>query len=515
MAELLMGMWTDPQGKKHKVEIAVDEQGRMKTTGTGGGDMAIEDVVTGLESLPAEQRLSVTAVKGAAQRVIDPANGQESILGSDITSNLIPSRPVGKGKDYLIYPGVTILSMTGLATTDFQYGGTTSVRAMDTDNKWFPESTQIIDVTNTGGSGAGLNITRNLPSPIAALGEAPNMCIPIWVEDYTKMGSVEIRFSMGDTAFTNYFRVTWGVNPGGNDSLKRNGWHFAFFGPSDFVSVGSPTWEMTINAVRFYQLNSSGVTAPNGGRVKYDSIIFNYRAAANFCMMIDGCPDSLGTFMRPLCNSLGMPITCSVTPGEIGGVGKISVEIAHAMAREGHVFVPRNPITVGNSGATTNAQVSAGLMQAQDYIRTIFAGVVSDATIERWVRHWTCANGVSAFTLGDPALFNYLVLHNGIVTARTTHTTNGPMMIPQGYGQDNLHQMPIIAGWPQTNESFNLSIDKTIERGAMSIAFTHEISHVTSVVTYKQMEARLKYAKTKEAAGLLKFRTLPDWYDNR
>lgn len=67
MAELLMGMWTDPQGKKHKVEIAVDEQGRMKTTGTGGGDMSIEEVKSGLESLTDDGRLDVSAVKGAAK----------------------------------------------------------------------------------------------------------------------------------------------------------------------------------------------------------------------------------------------------------------------------------------------------------------------------------------------------------------------------------------------------------------------------------------------------------------
>ncbi|ABE50962.1 hypothetical protein [Methylobacillus flagellatus] len=512
MAELMMGLHTDAQGKVSKKEIAVDAQGRIMTTGTGGGDMSIEEVKTGLEGLSGDSRLDVLAVKGAAHQTADE-NGKPVITSGGVDYALTPNASIGKGKNYLIYPGVTILSMTGLATTDFQYGGSTSVRSMDTDNKWFPGSTQVFDVTNTGGSGAGLNITRNLPAPVAALGEAPNMCIPIWVEDYTKMGSVEIRFSMDDIAFDNYYRATWGVNPNGNNSLKRNGWHFAFFAPSDFVAVGSPTWEMTINAVRFYQLNASGVTAPNGGHVKYDSIIFNYRAMANFCYMIDGTQESLGSFVRPLCNSLGIPLTVSLTVQNIiGQPGYVSLETLHGMAREGTTFVPRNPIRVGDPGATTNAQVSAGLKASQDYIRTIFRGVVPDATIERWLRHWTCANGVNAFTQGDRSLFDYLAEHNGIVTARTTDTTNGPMMIPQGYGQDNLHQMPIIDGWPQADSVFMASLDKTIARNAMAIAFTHGVDHNT-IVTYKNLEARLKYAKAKAAAGLLKFRTLPDWYD--
>lgn len=88
MAEMLMGTWTDPQGKKHKVEIAVDEQGRMKTTGTGGGDMSIEEVKSGLEELSGENRLDVSAIKGAAQ-VLKSETGPAGIAGlrmSDLAS---------------------------------------------------------------------------------------------------------------------------------------------------------------------------------------------------------------------------------------------------------------------------------------------------------------------------------------------------------------------------------------------------------------------------------------------
>jgi len=83
MAELLMGIWTDPQGKKHKVEIAVDEQGRIKTTGTGGGDMSIEEVKSGLEALTDDGRLDVDAVKGAAKIQRESTTGQLYI--TDVT----------------------------------------------------------------------------------------------------------------------------------------------------------------------------------------------------------------------------------------------------------------------------------------------------------------------------------------------------------------------------------------------------------------------------------------------
>lgn len=459
---------------------------------------------------------SLTGKGGLALTETDPTTGQSVIVGSDTDLSLSPNQPLGKGKNYLIYPGVTALSMTGLTPASFTFGGATSVHSMDADNKWFQDSTQVLDVANTGAASAALNIARTLPSPIEALGEAPSLCIPLWIEDYLKLGGITIRLSMGDATFANQFFVTWGISPSGNPSLQRNGWQFAFFGPSDWQSAGTPTWNMPIHAVRFQQLNSPTLS---GGRVKYDSIILNYRALANFIMMIDGAETSLDTFMRQLCNSLGIPISCSMGPGVLGQPGKISVETAREMAREGHVFVPRNSIRVGLPGAQTNAQVSANLRLAQDTIRDVFAGIVSDSTIERWVRHWTCANGVNAFTQGDRSLFDYLAEHNGIVTARTTDTTNGARQIPQGYGQDNLFQMPIIDGWVQSNDAFYAALDKTIERNAMAIAFTHGVTNAinpgVTTITYKQMESRLRYAKTKEAAGLLKFSTLPDWYDNR
>lgn len=117
MAEMLMGTWTDPQGKKHKVEIAVDEQGRMKTTGTSGGDMSIEEVKTGLEELSGESRLSVSAVKGAAE--INTTSPTIIIPGGDIQA-LGGYVPKGKTSAHVIdaLNKATALNQRGLVMLD-------------------------------------------------------------------------------------------------------------------------------------------------------------------------------------------------------------------------------------------------------------------------------------------------------------------------------------------------------------------------------------------------------------
>lgn len=413
------------------------------------------------------------------------------------------------GDFYQISPGEVIFNPGATLAAGVSLAGATGVKSDNAAIKWFAESTSTIDVTNNGGSGATLNVSHTLPVARAAMGVAPSLLVPIWVEDYTQINTVKVRLSMGDATFANSYDYTYAVSNSGSNILKKNGWHLVSVGASDWVATGTVDWAtQTINAIRFSFVNKSG---GNASRILIDKIKLNNRAKAKVLLMTDGTYAEQWNFSRRVLNALGLRATFSVTPGEPGGAGKMTLAQIESIANDGHAVCPRNSTALNT---LTADQAVANVAAAQDYLRSILGSVG-----EEGAKFITYANGIyyaSGATVGDMTVVNRLAAELGIVGGRTTEATNsaGYMILGADNYPPNIMTAPILGAWTgNTLAALKANIDTAIERGAAVCYFNHAPQNVAGSIESTELVRQFyEYVALKKSQGLIDDVTWPEFY---
>lgn len=434
------------------------------------------------------------------------------IKNPDNTEQLLFDSMIGrypfKGSYYKKQPGQTVIDVSAVLAAGFSMAGATNIKSDNSSITWFGGGS-CVDTTNQGGSGATLNCTRTLSSPLAALGSAPSFILPVWIEDYTKINTIKVRFSMGDTTFTNHFEFLYSVGPGAATWSKRNGWHLLSCGTGDWTSSGSPDWAtQTVNAIRILFLNASG---QNNARIVFDDLILNQKAKAKALLMCDGTYASQYSFVWPTLKALGMRATFSATPGDPGSAGRMTIAQIKELLGYGNAVVPRNSTTM-NTQTTVDACV-ADVSAAQNYLKTNFG---TDGEIGS--RFLTYAQGkyfISGASDGDMSVPNALASQLGIIGGRTTDSTNSAGYMSLGFDNypSNIMTAPIIGSWSgNTLATLKANVDTAIDRGQAFVYFVHDPTYGSfdDPNTVRQL---YEYIALKKSQGLIDDVTWPEFYD--
>lgn len=449
----------------------------------------------------------LVAARNVVPTIITSASGASALVGPDGVVRLERNTYQKSGDYYKTSPGEVLIDTSAVGAAGFTMAGATNVKVDNASTVWWAGSSAV-DVTNTGGSGATLNCTRTLSVARTALGVAPSMVVPIWVEDFTKINGITIRFSMGDATFTNNYSFNYGIGPTGAGNLKRNGWHLISIGASDWVSNGAPDWTtQTINAIRILYVNAP---AQNNARIIIDDLLINNRAKAKVLLMTDRTFSEQYTFLRPLLNALKLRATFSITQSDIGQAGKMTEAQVNQLIADGHALCVRNPTAMNT---LTEQQCVDAVAAEQAYIRATFgaAGAVG-------AKFLTYANGIyypSGSAAGDMAVPNRVKNELGILGARTTDTTSQPNFMQLGCDAlpPNIMVAPIIGEYTPNNSAADIiaSIDRAIARSAAAVFFMHAPTH-SSIVPQETVRAVYEHIASKKAAGLIDDVTWPEFY---
>lgn len=411
------------------------------------------------------------------------------------------------GDYYRTSPGEVMIDTSAVGAAGISMAGATNVKADNASIVWWQGSSGV-DVTNTGGSSATLNCTRTLPVARAALGVAPSLVFPVWVEDFTKINGITIRFSMGDTAFTNNYSFQYQIAASGASNLKRNGWHLISVGASDWVATGAPDWAtQTINAIRVAFVNASG---QNNARIVMDDLLINHRAKAKIMLQTDRTWMSQYNFVRPLMNALRLKATFAITQSDIGQAGKMNIDQINQLVADGHALCVRNPVAMNT---ITEQQCVDAVAAEQAYIRATFG-----AAGEMGAKFLTYANGIyypSGSAQGDMTVPNRLRNELGILGARTTDTTSYPNFMQLGCGAlpPNIMVAPIIGEYTPSNTAADIiaSIDRAIARSAAAVFFLHDPTHA-SIVPQETVRQVFEHIAKRRSEGLIDDVTWPEFY---
>jgi len=410
------------------------------------------------------------------------------------------------GGYYKTQPGETLIDVSTVLAAGFSMAGATNIKSDNSTITWFGTGS-CVDTTNQGGSGATLNCTRTLSTPRAALGVAPSVLFPVWIEDFTKINTIIIRFSMGDTAFTNNYQFTYSVGPGAATWSKRNGWHLISIGTGDWTANGTVAWAtQTINAIRISFLNASG---QNNARIVFDDFIINNKAKAKFIMMCDGSYSTQYTFIKPLLKALGLKATFGTTRGDLNTAGRLTTAQLNSIIADGHAISPRN-LTAFNT--LTADQCITEAAAAQQYLIDNF-GIAGSIGSKFFVYNQSkyYASGASD---GDTTVTARLSSELGIVFGRTTDSTNSDGYLTLGAGgvPPNLMTAPIIGSWSGNAEAtLKANIDTAIDRSAACIYYVHNPTY-GSFDDPGLVRRVLEYVASKQAAGLIDSVTVPEFY---
>lgn len=481
----------------------------LKTTPSGipnsidlarGGKGSLISNFQSVSSLPSASEFGV----GVAQ-----AGGNLYVNDGTLTYLLDRYPYETRGCFYQTSPGEVIEDPSTVLAAGMSLAGATGTKIDNASLTWFSDSTSTVDVTNTGGSGATINLTYNLGVARAILGVAPSLLVPVYVDNYTKINGITIKLSMGDTTFANSFNYTYGVSNVGTLNLKKNGWHLISVGASDWVTVGSADWTtQTINAVRFAFINASGA---NNARIAVDKVKINNRAKAKILLMTDGTYSEQWDFNRPILNALKLRATYSVTQGEQNIAGRLTTAQIYKIADEGNAFVPRN--SIGFNSQTAD-QCIVNARAAQDHIKS-FLGSVGDVGS----KFFTFNQGqyyASGGTTGDMTVVNRMAGELGIVGARTTEATNAPgyMILGAGNYPPNMMTAPIIGNWTgNVLATMKANVDTAIERGAAIIYFNHRVQNIAGSIESTELVRQFyEYVALKKSQGLIDDVTWPEFY---
>ncbi|QSB03458.1 hypothetical protein JWZ98_11275 [Methylomonas sp. EFPC1] len=429
--------------------------------------------------------------------------------GSSLLAHGTRNNYISAGDFYQTSLGEVVLDTGSVLAAGMSLAGAAGSKIDNVNLKWYEDSASTVEVVNSGGSGATINLTYNLAAARAALGGAPSLLVPVYVYDYTLINSIIIRLSMGDATFANNYSYSYGVSNVGGLNLKKNGWHLISVGSSDWVGAGTVDWgNQTINAVRISFLNASGA---NNAKIAIDKVRINNRAKAKILLMTDGTYTEQWDVNRKLLNALNLRATFSVTEGEQNVPGRMTSNQIFQLADEGNAFVPRNTIGFNSMNAD---QCIANAKKAQDFIKS-FLGSIGEMGSKFFTFNqgqYFAAGGIT----GDMTVVNRMSSELGIVGARTTEATNSPgyMILGAGAYPPNIMVAPIIGNWAgNTIAALRSNIDTAIDRGAAIVYFNHRAQNIAgSIESTELVRSIYEYVALKKSQGLIDDVTWPEFY---
>ena len=400
------------------------------------------------------------------------------------------------GVDYERTPGDKILDVpatapvTGAATTP------ASASAISSSVQWDGRNT--MQMTNLhAGDGATVNFTWTLPTPYPAQKVAPTFFVPIYIPDYTSVENVQIRLSMGDTAFTNYYEASLPVGPNGHLDKRRNGWHLMSISPSEWVSGGTPAWTSTINAIRVRFVNRS---YPAASVIYMADPIVQRSAIPSLMIYADDAHQNFYNHALPIFDAYGLKINIALAKNWVGVDPYMSLSQYQSAQSRGHEICVHSTNRVGVQ-LTTVPDALADVAENQAYVRDVVGAP--------WgYKHFSWPNGQYWIAnRADMSVVDAVRDQLGIVLARTTDdpsrtTTRTPLGLSlEGASLYNRLTMPEIGPWVSTVATMKTAIDAVIDRRHVGALVWHSVSPNDSAETNMSyaVEQLAEYIAQKQA----------------
>lgn len=343
------------------------------------------------------------------------------------TRNMDTGRSSPAGTAYLRLPGVTVFDASTLpAMVKAGSGGGVGTYTASTINFW-PGSTAA-KLTCT--AGAGTQILWTQTATIWAAGTftgRPTFRCPVFFENFASVSTVSVYFSFVDATFTNNAGVSWAIGPGGAGKFKQSDWQVlntSYVG-SNWTETGTVDWTTQCYAIRFV-FNVAATGGYTSTIIHVDDVVLGVKAKAKIIPVFDFGYANQYTYARPLLNSLGIRANFALTPGTIDSSGTyMTTAQVKQLISEGHKLAFRP--TTGFASQSVQQCVD-GAKAAQDYISQLF-GSDGDAgrphIIYNQGQYWPGSGG-TLNAIGDRTVVNRLRDELGVITGRTTETTNYP-----------------------------------------------------------------------------------------
>lgn len=417
---------------------------------------------------------------------------------------------VTRGEAYLKMVGETFAPME--ATTDIDVDGfwdSFMTKTLDTNPAHRIWGNAAVQRTTIGRNMEIVAMQRVFPSPRAAFGVAPVLTVPVFIPDFTKVGSITLILLMG-TGKTAYFGYQ--VGPSGAEHLRYSGMHIIRAGTSDWTMTGGANFATdTITGwnIEYYALDP-GTIIIGDWRV-------NQRSKAQIMLVMDACYAQQYTVFRPLANSLGLKLTYAVTRNNVGQAGFLTLAQLRKCIADGHGLAIRPN---RRADAISNDDFIADVKAEQAYLKENF----SFALAKEGSKCMVWPNGVwwpMGSVRGDMTLVNRVQAECGVLIARTTDTTNAYGGIPIGLQvpPPNLMIMPILGNYSaQTAASVAALIDVARDRGDGCVYFAHGAGEqATTGGTdatpdfYRQI---FEHVADLKSQGLIMDRTMHDFFSN-
>ncbi|MCW7540967.1 polysaccharide deacetylase family protein [Aquabacterium sp. A7-Y] len=442
-----------------------------------------------------DARFTVSSLPGRIQ--VATAAGRDSCGGFNICLRRW-------GDDYERTPGDKILDVPNTAPVVGTGTMPPSTSAISSCVQWNCRNT--LQMSNLqGGNGGTCNFTFDLPTPYVAQKVAPTLFVPVYIPDYTAVENIQIRLSMGDTTFNNYYQAAWGVGPSGHNDKQRNGWHLISIGPSEWTSGGSPTWTNTINSIRVRFVNRN---YPAASVIYMGDPVLQRSAVPSLLVYADDAYASFYTHALPIFDTYGLKVNIALAKNWVGCCGYMSLsQYLDAMAR-GHEICVHSTNRIGVQLKTLEDAV-ADVSENQAYVRDVIGAP--------WgYKHFVYPNGQYWISSrADMSVVDALRDQLGIVLARTTDdplrpTSRTPLGFTLDTSRHNQLTMPELGPWTaDTAVTIKSAIDTLIDRRNVSSLVYHATSpsarfefELPSVI-----ESVAEYIAEKQAEGKLLVQT--------